>query len=397
MAIVWDLEFALASAATAFLLVAGLLLDRLIRARGLLQRGKKLGWIWFLILCGLLLVWSLVYYLRSRDFPTSASIYLGVEGILAGLFATYLGRPGKRKVALVGKARNNFTAMLIKGAAERLTPETGLELIEAYAEESASETAHGVTAKLGALAVREADAVIVVPGDVDDHLMHEVYGLVRRRATVIICDARLDDNYFHERGVRPPVYVGSNFAHGGRLLASKLREKCRGSDLVFLVCGPAGNRPAVERGRALLYELMLSPCAHRVAAVEIFSWDESEIIRIFDSEIMSKVTAAPAASPDRTIYIYCGNDENAMIIDSRIKDLPEAQSLRFCLIGFDGVRDSRGRLLISASDHILATMDTLPAEIGRSAADLLIKVRDRSAHSQQSAVIVDPVYWERKH
>lgn len=360
--------------------------------RGRLRRRNRVAWTWFIYLSLVSAIWSLWFGVFRDSLNDGLSLFLGLEGISSGVFVSSLVTPGRRRVVIVSKARNSFTAMIEQGLTERLRQQRGWDISPLSPAVEAAESSHGVTEQLGSSLARDADAIVCVAGDVDEHLHSAVLERIRQGVTVISCDARLDDDYFFDHDTPPPRYVGSNFTQGGREVANFIRQRADKADLIFVFCGPPGNRPAIERGRVALYELMLSEHASRVHSVPIRSFERTEVTEKFKRQVLQRVEALGHSS---RVFVYCGNDENAQIIQACIPANGQ-EGTQYLLVGYDGVRNASSNLMVESFPHIVATVDTLPHRLGQLAADMLLAVRGRSAEADRKAIIITPSLWERE-
>ena len=360
--------------------------------RGRLHRRNRVAWTWFVYFTLSSAIWAFYFGIFRDNLNDGLSLFLGLEGISSGVFVSSLVTPGRRRVVIVAKARNSFTAMIEQGLTERLRQHQGWDIIPRTPPMvEAAESSHGVTELLGSLDARNADAIVCVAGDVDEHLHMAVLERIREGITVITCDARLDDDYFFGHDMPPPRYVGSNFTQGGREVANYIRQRAAKDDLIFVFCGPSGNRPAVERGRVALYELMLSEYASSVHTVPIRSFERGEVREKFTRLVLQRIEALGHVG---RVFVYCGNDENAQIIESCIQTANNPK-VQYQLVGYDGVRTPTSSLMVESCQHVVATVNTLPQQLGQSAADMLLAVRGRSAEADRKALIINPTLWER--
>jgi ABC-type sugar transport system substrate-binding protein len=308
----------------------------------------------------------------------SIVIVIGVVPVSLGLvaltFQEWRPRTKERHIVLIGKSKKGpFSESVLLGLHEELKKDLNPELTERDPEQrhESGSLAFQLEALRGS-DVRGSDAVVVIPTGDYEELWNEIRYLTELGIFLVVIDVKAPNRLFYSRDLPMPRFVTSDFRAGGKLVGKLMASKLQtgAADMALVLGGPAFSPPAVIRNRRLLYELL--PFGHdRLLIGELDSWDEDAAVRCF-TELTGRLDAA-SGDGARKIVVFCGNDKNCLAIGKFLED--DRNGLghdRYELIGYDGVRDSEGTLLVAGVPFCSATIDTTPRSQGRSAARFLV-------------------------
>ena len=329
-------------------------------------RGKQV-WLWrstIAILC-LPIVFFFLNGTIKGGFEAVAAFVGFAGGSIA--FAEYFGLTHRPlRVVVVGKVENRFTKQIAEGVGDRLRQAGKYDIRVIYSEKSMSETAEGVVRRINEGALDDADAVILIPGEVNEDLRRKMVQLIKRGVYLVLCDVSVPRDYFLEKGVVPPVFIGTDFPAGGSIVAGEILNRAREGDLIAVVCGPDFNEPAYERAREVLYQVHKQFDSDRIFTIEIENWSKEHIVERVQNRMIEIIRNR--LEEDGIIHIYSGNDENAIHIDSTLHLVSELPPDRTQIYGFDGVEDANGDLRVRFCSRVVFTVDTDPKLIGAEAA-----------------------------
>ncbi len=177
---------------------------------------------------------------------------------------------------------------------------------------------------------------------------------------------------------RSPSYVCSDFELGGTKIASVVNQYCfnkgyMNSDVV-ICCGPTKNGPASVRSEALVKSLTtnLNLTIHKVFLNSLKPEDCFDRIKNF----LEKTSFNNIKN--RNLIIYLGNDNVALYFSKHLSDIVCGSSTiadygSICILGYDGIVGTTGNSVLEESPYNYATVDTLPNDQGKIAAETLIK------------------------
>lgn len=366
---------------------------RFVRRSDRIAARHKALWVWRMAIgIAALAVSTLSYEGSAKSLAQAIGFFVGLAsgGIAIREYFTKSSR--RLKVTFLAKANNGFTRMIASGARERLGRSEQFFVTEVYPDSDASETSRGVLAKIQAGAFDEADAAIIVLGEITNDLRQQIYRLIVGGTQLVLCDAIVERDYFYERNVEPPSFVGTDFIEGGRLVAQAIHSRWQPTASIVVFCGPNFNGPAYERAREVLYTLNELQSGRDIVTVFTTEWSSAHIVQKMTQDVLPRLedpVRSGSTSPDRrTVHVYCGNDESAIVISQwvMVNDLKERYE--FQLYGFDGLRDGGGELAIRAWPHIVFTVDTQPNAIGRLAASVVFdKVAQPSRRASNNMLL----------
>jgi ABC-type sugar transport system substrate-binding protein len=224
--------------------------------------------------------------------------------------------------------------------------------------------------------IPKTHALVIVPAGDNDSLWNELRRLTMKGVFVVTVDIKAPNRIFYDGNLRLPRLVTSDFVQGGQLVAELIGDYLAEDpeSTALLLIGPAVSNPGLIRTRICLYELLNRGFGPRISVSELENWNVEEAVRKFKDAIKE---VAPIATLMR-ILVFCGNDANCIVINNFIENHPEIRRRReYLLIGYDGVRNPDGSLIVASIKRCVGTVDAVPESQGRSAGSFLIEEYER--------------------
>jgi ABC-type sugar transport system substrate-binding protein len=243
---------------------------------------------------------------------------------------------------------------------------------------------------------RSTHALVIVPAGDSESLWNELRRLISKGVFVVSIDVKAPNRFFYEGNLRLPRFVTSDFAKGGHLVAELIGEYLTegAADVALLLIGPATSSPGSMRTRMCLYELVSRGFGPRIFAAELENWNVEEAIRKF-KEALSKIEPSKMNATVR-ICVFCGNDANCVAINQFIEKHPEIRRRReYVLIGYDGVRNPDGSLIVDSMKLCMGTVDQLPESQGKSAGTFLVEEYERRTSANSKNAFLSPQLLRR--
>ena len=380
-------------AIVAFLSIAGAeIFIRFARRRDRIIARRDAKWIWRAAIGVAALAFSPLRLNGSSGSVVEAIGYF--VGLASGAITMreYFTRTTRSvQVVYIAKANNGFTQMIASGVRDRLTKADEFTISEVYPEPDAAETSAGILQRIHSGDLDKADSVIMVLGEITDDLRSQINRLIKRGTQVVLCDAFVERDYFYERNVVPPAFISTDFIEGGRIVGRAMNSRWAPDVILVVFCGPNFNGPAYQRARETLYTLEEPHGDHGerdIWTVFTTNWAAKHLTEKFEEQVLHRLERLDAefaknggTPPKRTVSVYCGNDESAILFSQRIMTTNFTSKYTFELYGFDGLRDSTGELAIRAWPNIVFTVDTQPKEIGRTSASFIL---DKAVHRMKT-------------
>ena len=233
--------------------------------------------------------------------------------------------------------------------------------------------------KLRAFIGDDCDGVIIRPiGKMNDKTFPLFKELCEKKE-VVLCDIGLTDE--QKSGIekeKMPSYVCSNFSLGGKKIATIVNQVCftqgyYNTDVVICT-GPTKNNPANTRSEALLTELNRI-IDIRPKTVSFNSLDPKDCFRRISSFFNENKFPHIYS---KSLVIYLGNDNVALHFAKNISRIfTDGVSLKeyrkVFIMGYDGIVGTTGNSILEESAFDYATVDTLPSEQGKYAAEMIIR------------------------
>jgi ABC-type sugar transport system substrate-binding protein len=304
-----------------------------------------------------------------------------------------------KRVLFFGKSKSPFNRAVLNGVREVFSNNAEFELHERLVATSNPEQ---FARELDdAYADHDFRAVIVRPLESDVHLQKVLTRILSDGVFVVVVDINVEreDLPRHLRAL--PFFVGSDFAAGGAMLATLIRErvvqlKSEGrKPLVLSLLGPVRVPTAVERGKSFVWEL---DCTVRdfdttAIALDTFSPDLA-LGQIRDAFSSGGVLNTLIGRFDHLV-LFGGNDNICLKLSEGVDKL--AALMRVApdnveLVGYDGVRDATlDAYVLQGRRAVVATIDTLPSDQGKLAAQIVMDAAQGRLSRYRSEKVVKPL------
>jgi len=294
-------------------------------------------------------------------------------------------RPRARRVVFLAKSRSSFAFNIHRGLDEGLEKHGDIQVSRLFPERGEDGTMFQLS-KLRSLEVARADGLVIIPSTENEQLWHELVRIVRRGTVVVCVDTKPPNHLFSAHGVARPLFVGSNFTLGGRMvgrfISTRLGE-VEGARLLVAV-GPETSWPGRERGSWILYELAVAGMLDRCQAIELPSWHAPACADTLHAEIES------AAEDGCTeLFVFAGNDKVALELHHRLDRAGGPNGLEVHLVGYDGTTTDDGTHVLDGFDRAKATVNAVPYAQGLAAAEFIAWAYE-GEHPDFNNRIVDP-------
>lgn len=277
-------------------------------------------------------------------------------------------RPRTRRVVFLAKSRSPFARNIFRGLCDGLEDYGDLHASGLFPDAGQDATEFQLE-RLRSLDVARADALVVIPSTENEQMWHELVRVVRRGTVVVCIDTKPPNRVFSAHGVVRPLFVGSDFTLGGRMVGRFFVERLESEANARLIValGPESSWPGCERGSRILYELATAGHLDRCHAVELPNWVASEC-----AERLNTAIAAVAADGCRQIFVFAGNDKVALALHNRLDRLDgSAPAVDIHLVGYDGTTTEDGMHVLEGLGRAMATVNALPYDQGLAAAEFL--------------------------
>lgn len=277
-------------------------------------------------------------------------------------------RPRTRRVVFLAKSRSPFARNIFRGLSDGLEAYGDLHASGMFpgAEEDATEFQ---LERLRSLDVARADALVVIPSTENEQMWHELVRIVRRGTVVVCIDTKPPNRVFSAHGVMRPLFVGSDFTQGGRMVGRFFVERLESETSARLVValGPETSWPGCERGSRILYELAAAGQLDRCHAVELPNWVSAEC-----ADRLSAAIVSIAAEGCGQVFVFAGNDKVALALHNKLDQLDGmAPDVDIRLVGYDGTTTEDGMHVLEGLPRATATVNALPYDQGQAAAEFL--------------------------
>jgi ABC-type sugar transport system substrate-binding protein len=311
----------------------------------------------------------------------SAGTILGVAGLLtagvAVVFQEWRPRQRTRRITFIGKSHSVFSESVSLGLHDGLSTEIPFEIneIEPTSRHESGTLAFQLEALRRADA-RASDALVILPACDHEDLWSELRHLTQLGVFLVVVDVKAPNRVFYSQGAAMPSFVTSAFQEGGALVGQFIAARLRAgeAELVFILSGPDFSPPAQIRNSAMACALLPESWRYPVLVGELSSWDEAAAVHQFQRLVARcRQEGYPAVVGGRRVIVFCGNDKNCMALDTYLKmHAADFEPDQYFFIGYDGVRNGEGELLVARTECAVATVDTSPRSQGRSAAAMIV-------------------------
>jgi ABC-type sugar transport system substrate-binding protein len=310
----------------------------------------------------------LVLLLAGVDVDRTIGVAGGELAVLTFAVAQHHARrPPTRRVIFLAKSRSSFARNIFRGLTDGLEQFGEIHVRGMFPEPDEDAAAFQLRC-LRSLELARAHGVVVIPATEDNQLWQELARLVRRRMVIVCVDTKAPNHHFRQHGLAPPLFVGSDFTAGGRMVGRYLGERLErapGAHLIVAI-GPESSWPARERASRILYELAGMGLLCRCSAVQLSDWSAPECA----AQLQAAVEEAAVEGAEE-VLVFAGNDKLAFECTRLLDRHAGALAVDVRLVGYDGTTTEDGRQLLDGHELALATVDALPLEQGRAAAEFI--------------------------
>jgi ABC-type sugar transport system substrate-binding protein len=339
-----------------------------IRRRARIRKGELAGGSGFVLAVGPALATFVALLVGGVGVDRTT----GISGVELALLTFAVAqhqtrRPPTRRVVFLAKSRSSFARNIFRGLIDGLEPFGAIHVRGLFPEPDEDSAAFQLRCLCSLEALR-AHAVVVIPATEDEQIWRELARLMSRRTVVICVDTKPPNLRFRQQGLAPPLFVGSDFTAGGRTVGRYLGEwleRAPGARLIVAI-GPESSWPARERASWVLYELAGKGQLGRCSAVELNDWSAPAGA----AKLFAAVEAA-AAQHGGELIVFTGNDKLAFELGRLLDRHAATLTVDVRLVGYDGTTTEDGRPLLDGQERALVTVDALPLEQGRAAAEFV--------------------------
>jgi ABC-type sugar transport system substrate-binding protein len=302
----------------------------------------------------------------------SLSVTVAVGWLGVGTFALaqhQSRRPRARRIVFLAKSRSPFAHNIYRGLSDGLEGYGDLGVSRMYPDPDENPTDFQL-ARLRSLDIVRADGLVIIPSTENEEMWHELVRIVRRGTVVVCIDTKPPNRIFHAHGVARPLFVGSDFAIGGRMVGRFIVERLHNAmnARAILALGPETSWPGRERVSWILYELAVAGFLDRCHAIELPNWVAPEC-----ADKLHGAIEAVVADGCEQVFVFAGNDKVALALHQRLDRLDGSAHITadVHLIGYDGTTTEDGMHVLDGFPRATATVDALPYEQGQAAAEFI--------------------------
>lgn len=246
---------------------------------------------------------------------------------------------------------------------------------------------------LRSLRSEKVDALVIMPARLSKALLEELRLLYFREVFIVILEYNPPKEVFNKAHLRAPYVIAPDFYLCGEILGNEciklLQEDSKSK--VINVISPIGeweNNQGIDIQKATSNIFARAGVVDKVVEIRLQSWDS----KIASSLILTQIHRI-SLSTTGSIIVSCGTDRiliqlwTALFNDdyNNIRD-------RIKLIGFDGIRDFRGELIVNLCVNAVGTIDTKPLEIGIHAAQLILDEASGNLQIESGEVQIHPQF-----
>jgi ABC-type sugar transport system substrate-binding protein len=299
---------------------------------------------------------------------------LGIAGsvLAVGTFAVtqyQTRRPRTRRIVFLAKSRSSFARNIFRGLTDGLEEYGDIHVSGLFPDPDDGDATAFQLKQLRSLDIARADGVVVIPSSENEETWLELARIMRRGTVVVCVDTKPPNQFFRQQGLAPPLFVGSDFTLGGRMVGRYFAEQLEGAvdSKLVVALGPESSWPGRERGSWILYELAAAGLLSRCEAVELSDWTASAC-----ADRLHTVVETAATDGCAELFVFAGNDKLAFALHQRLeRSSGPARTAAVCLVGYDGTTTEDGQHLLEGLERARATVDALPFEQGLAAAEFI--------------------------
>lgn len=305
----------------------------------------------------------------------------GFFGLLGQMILTLVQEYYKRKtyhVVFVYR-QSNFSEALASGIQNYIAQVPDMKLTTHAIPKG--ETAEEAMLEFLRKDASKYDGVILRPIHTNAEMFVAVHRLLTSKKEVVLVDLDFPEELkvdFPQDN--PPFFLGSDFEHGGNLVATFLHDFATKNGFantrLILLIGPDHISSAKQRGQQIVWNVCQNGLHTISSFIPIKSFDETQAIERFNQKIASLI--ASDEWNHKHIAIFCANDSIALELmkqqvsdpTSMISQLAEkAKEIHY--IGYDGVMDDERTYKLQRFSLNFSTIDVLPMVQGERAAEAM--------------------------
>jgi DNA-binding LacI/PurR family transcriptional regulator len=332
---------------------------------------------------------ALVTYIALAIAGLSVGTNLGVVGLLLALvlpigleIRSRTARP--RLVWFLDYRSHHFGQGLASSLTGVLARDRVLWEVEVMRPEPDEPALQWQIQRIQSAIINSVDAVVIIPAAEDQDLWHAMAALSKTGTFLIAIDSKPPNSAFRRLGVEEPRFVSSKYSATGLVIADWLipwldEDKTRQT---LLWTGPVGSWPGEERSRNIIYALLVSGLAGRLALQPLSTWKPT-VDRCREALTWVRQQAGECA-------IYCADDENALALHMVcVSEQPELRS-KMVIIGCNATADDWGNVPVLDMRAADVTVDILVREQGEAAAQMLVRERRGQLGASEQTVFIKP-------
>jgi len=313
-------------------------------------------------------VWNVLNAQTLSAFTTP----FGLTFSLLSIFKDFGNRP--RKVKLLMPSTSDYQSAIVNGFELTLGKLSRDQIeLENLTPKSHHRDENLQLDILRSLRSEKLDGLVIMPSKMNNSVIEELRQLYLRGVFIVLLEYELPAEIFNSPNFRSPYVITPDFKYCGTILGQECMELIQRNhdSSVINVIGPIGEMESAQGAdiRSASQEIFkVNGLNDRVTEISLKSWNAADATDAIFKAI-KKVSNACSGK----IIISCGTDRIliqlwTLLYNEKFNPLRD----RIMLIGFDGIRDFRGELMIGLSMNAIGTIDTKPTEIGMQAAQVIL-------------------------
>ena len=323
---------------------------------------------------------------------------LGICGLIFGLVALLLSELRERtgpvkQIAYLGQQDAEFDENILGGIRQVLAGAMPHVLTPVMYTPAVGDPVSWQVMALASQQFTSVDAVVVSPCHDDPRIWRAIIKLIEHRVKVIVMDFSPPQELFVDHHVPLPSFVSSDFVVGG-LLAGDLMVSHLQSDAdmqALVLMGPRWSAPGSGRSSRILYRLAVADLLTRVAAMELCSWEATDIVPL----VVARLASILGGDSLGKLVVFCGDDRLLVALERTISAANSHLAARIQYIGYDGARSANGTYLLRPIERCIGTVDAQPNRQGEAVGRILVSEYRREVGGTLQNLLVSPVVVTR--
>ena len=241
------------------------------------------------------------------------------------------------------------------------------------------------------------NGAIIRPLSQMNEKVFEVFQEFCQNTKVILLNENLTAVQYKNIGNKAPIFISSNFENGGLKIANMINRLSYIYGIEYtniIICdGPNNNIPAKIRSKVISDNVKLFN-NNNISFVDIPTLDAEKCSNMIIDQL-KKIVSENKYYNDNCLMIYCGNDNVAIAISKKIRDIVVEKTFKlkfkkYILIGYDGLKSpSTGNYSLDDINFDYISVDVIPVEQGRYSAKCLIEYMKGELLSKE--ILVEPI------